>query len=310
MKKILLLSSLCILGALGSFAQRSTNGLNVVSSAPSFVHGNDKAGNDTIFPAIRTGCSDSLFLYTFPAPNKGFVSGTNSFMDKEKAQAILNTTPGFVTHVIAGIAYQTGSGTYSAKVYGLSNDTVVGSQIGSSAAASVSAGLIVVPLSAQVPVSSKFAVSMTVSGAAGDTVAIYTTRFTCGNRESFEMWSDNTWHVMQTAYGQDIDFLLGAVVYRSAAGIDSKLGIFEEVYAYPTISSGEFTIRYATKEAGRVNINITNMSGQNVLSLNEGTKAAGEYNRAVDISNFASGVYVYSIEMNGSRATGRIVVGK
>ena len=75
---------------------------------------------------------------------------------------------------------------------------------------------------------------------------------------------------------------------------------------YPNPFNPSTTIRYGLKEQSNVRIDIYNVLGQRVVSLNLGMKNAGVYNETVDMSRYSSGVYIYRIDAFGAEG-GRFV---
>jgi hypothetical protein len=84
---------------------------------------------------------------------------------------------------------------------------------------------------------------------------------------------------------------------------------------YPNPFNPSTTIRYSLAEAGAVRIVVYNNLGQDVRTLVDNQKLAGEYTAAWDGRDSrgreaASGVYVYRMEVNGFSQTGRMVLVK
>jgi len=69
---------------------------------------------------------------------------------------------------------------------------------------------------------------------------------------------------------------------------------------YPNPFNPSTRIRFDLKEASTVTLDIFNVLGQRVRELNYGTMAAGEYERNIDFSGYASGVYFYRIVAAGN----------
>ena len=317
MKKLFTILSLSALVVGGVSAQRVAGGAlfsmeNPLKTTSSSM---DKAPFDTLTPPVRTGCSgDSIFVLGALDENDeyaGFITGTNGFGDKEKAQSFTNASPGKVIAAFGAVGFKSGAGSYSAKVYGLSGGLPSGAALGTSAPGAYPAASVVVfvfgtPVS--VP-ASDFVVSVPVTGAPGDTIALASSRFGCGNLQSFELWSDDTWHTIDDAWGADLDIQLGVIVDRAVTfGISEANMPSAGIAPNPAV---DFTmIGYNTKENGNVVIKVTNLAGQTVMLLNEGAKQAGTYTRIVDVNPLAAGTYLYEVSCNGKAVTGRLVVAK
>lgn len=309
MKKVYL--SLATLVMAGSLSAQSRTA-QILWSGPSNLNNwfsEEKAPNDTLFPPVRPGCNDSIFIYIFPGGSNGtgYVSGTNSWGDLEKGQAFTATMDANVTDVIIPAVHVTGNGNYTAKVYAVINDTVIGAVLGQSAPTNLQTpNVYIVPITMPPSVAngSKFMVSVTVKANAGDTLVIPTSKFGCGNRESFEMWDNNQWYVMATVYGQDIDIILGAVLMDNAS-----LKNVEDftTLVYPTPAEDIVTLSAGIREAGNYTLHIYNAHGALVEARNLGMLSPGSFIATLEISNYAAGLYTYRIFSSEAISTGRLV---
>ena len=312
MKKLFTIIAATAVFATGTMAQKVA-GESVLSMENPLKVSMDKAPFDTIIPPVRQGCNDSLFLYagfTQAGVYSGFITGTNAFGDKEKAQLVPNSSVGSVVAAFGAVGFSSGSGSYSAKIYSMTAGlpaTVLGTSA-PTPISSVANGFIAFMFNTPVSVpSAAFAVSVPVTGASGDTIAFVTSKFGCGNEESFELWSDDDWYTINDAWGADLDIILGVIIDR-AAGISEANMPAAGIAPNP---AADFTVMgYQTKENGNVIIKISNLAGQQVMQLNEGEKTAGVYTRSIDVSNLAAGTYVYEVSCNGKSVKGRMVVSK
>lgn len=309
MKKIYLsFAALALAGGLSAQSRSS----QILWSAPSSINrwfSEEKAPNDTLFPPVRPGCTDSIFIYVFTGGSNGtgFVSGTNSWGDLEKGQAFTATMAAKVTDVIVPAVHVTGNGNYTAKVYAVSNDTVIGAVLGQSAPTNLQTpNVYVFPITSppSVPNATKFMVSVTVKAAAGDTIVVPTTAFGCGNRESFEMWDNNQWFVMETVYGQDIDIILGAVLMDNASL--QNLEDFTSL-VYPTPARDFVTLSAGIRKSGNYTLHIYNAHGALVEARNLGMIPQGSFVSSLDLSGYASGIYSYRIFSNETISSGRLI---
>ncbi len=69
---------------------------------------------------------------------------------------------------------------------------------------------------------------------------------------------------------------------------------------FPNPFNPSTTIRFDLKQTSNVALSIYNVLGQKIEEWNYGMMQAGRFNESVDMSRFASGVYFYRIEANGS----------
>lgn len=309
MKKVYL--SLATLVMAGSLSAQSRTA-QILWSGPSNLNNwfsEEKAPNDTLFPPVRPGCNDSIFIYMFPGGSNGtgYVSGTNSWGDLEKGQAFTATMNARVTDVIVPAVVVTGNGNYTVKVYEVNSGNTIGNLLGQSAATNIQTpNVYVIPVTNAPAVAngSKFMVSVTVKANAGDTLVIPTSKFGCGNQESFEKWDDNQWYVMATVYGQDIDFILGAVLMENAS---LKNAEDFTTLVYPTPAQDFVTLSAGIRKAGNYTLHVYNAHGALVEARNLGMLSSGSFMATLDVSNYAAGLYTYRIFSSEAISTGRLV---
>lgn len=77
---------------------------------------------------------------------------------------------------------------------------------------------------------------------------------------------------------------------------------------HPNPFNPSTTIRYALAKAGRVTLKIYNLAGQEVTTLVEGDKAAGEHEIKWTPANLASGVYLYRLHAGDFVETKKLVL--
>ncbi len=66
-------------------------------------------------------------------------------------------------------------------------------------------------------------------------------------------------------------------------------------------------INFNLNEASDVTINVFNLMGQQVMSINNGTQAAGNHNYTIDMNTLPAGNYVYHVVAGESVTSGNIV---
>ena len=76
--------------------------------------------------------------------------------------------------------------------------------------------------------------------------------------------------------------------------------------AYPNPAATEVRVPFTLKAAANVNVTITNTIGQVVKAANMGNITKGE--AVISVSDIANGVYFYTVDADGQRQTGRVVV--
>ena len=78
---------------------------------------------------------------------------------------------------------------------------------------------------------------------------------------------------------------------------------------YPNPANTFINVPVTVKESTNVSVTISNVTGQVVRTQNMGTIAAGNMSIAsINTADLANGVYIYTINANGGRIAGRIVV--
>ena len=79
--------------------------------------------------------------------------------------------------------------------------------------------------------------------------------------------------------------------------------------AYPNPFNPSTNIRYTLNASGATTLKVYNVLGQLVKTIVNGeSQAAGTYTVKVDMSNLASGVYLYSLEQSGKRLTQKMML--
>jgi hypothetical protein len=76
----------------------------------------------------------------------------------------------------------------------------------------------------------------------------------------------------------------------------------------PNPATNSTTINYSLTEAVDIALEITDLSGRLVLSVNEGEKAEGEHQFELNTSSFSPGTYFYSLIANEQRITNKMTV--
>ena len=75
-----------------------------------------------------------------------------------------------------------------------------------------------------------------------------------------------------------------------------NIASFDLFQNYPNPFSPSTTIEYQLPEAAHVTIKLFNMLGEEVMELVNGQKSAGKYSVNFNAGNFASGIYIYTLQ--------------
>ena len=83
---------------------------------------------------------------------------------------------------------------------------------------------------------------------------------------------------------------------------------FQMYPSFPNPTNGVTRVQFRLDRASDVNFEVRDIAGKIVYSVNMGTQAPGYNSISVDASEFASGVYTYTLSVDGERATDRLMV--
>ncbi|MCF8298436.1 MAG: T9SS type A sorting domain-containing protein, partial [Saprospiraceae bacterium] len=112
--------------------------------------------------------------------------------------------------------------------------------------------------------------------------------------------------------GLNVCLAIWPVVDESTADIGGdyfvngiKLG---QNFPNPGINSTQ--IEYELETNSEVTIEIFNQKGAKVIELNEGNKTRGKHSTTIELSNFSSGIYYYSLKAGKNRLTKKMSITK
>jgi len=293
----------CLTATNSSGSDQACHNVVVVATTP--------AGCDTILPPSITSCGwDSLGIYYADASphDSGYVSGSNAYLDKEKAMKFSGVANGTVSDVIVMYGLKAGtSGNTSVKIYSV-NGGSPGTLSGTSATIVKSAidttnyGLNlnnVYHFSTPVSVSSDFFASVVLPTTWADgtnELAIWSENISCSSGSgtlAYEKWSDNTWHAFSDAdvYNVNIDMMIFPVVCVTTTGIkENKL---ENIQIYPNPANDVLNIDMANFSKNNVKINVYNSIGKLIRSIENKNMSPMI---KVDLSAINSGIYYVTIQ--------------
>lgn len=79
---------------------------------------------------------------------------------------------------------------------------------------------------------------------------------------------------------------------------------------YPNPANDNTTVTYSLNKAGNVRVTIYSLLGTQVDGFSLGKVPAGEHNLTINTASYQTGIYFYTLTVDGSSSTGKMVVGK
>ncbi len=102
----------------------------------------------------------------------------------------------------------------------------------------------------------------------------------------------------------DADFLYVGMEESEMAGSD--FAVVSQTMPNPAVTSANFNVTLT--ETTNVSVHVTNLMGQNVMSLPVRTMQAGANPVSIDVTGLTSGVYFYTVEAGNKAITKKMVV--
>lgn len=292
------------------------------------------AGSDTATP----GCS----------PKAGYVMGSNCYDDKEKAEFFPTSLYSSITSPqiksVIVLFYKngtrgTGGNSATAVNMKLYNGTMAGGPTGTATpfgqvnatignitavTATNSVNYVgqqpivytsailrpyryVLPSPVNAPATNGFFVSITIPTAAGDTAVIMDDGSIL-NGTNWELWSDNSWHSIPSAWGYDGSLAILPEMQCAVTSINNNSVLNANISLHPNPSNGLVNIIATLPNAQSLEISIHNSIGQLISE----TKHSGVTNNVfnVDMNNYANGVYFVTINNGQEKIVKRLILNK
>lgn len=297
------------------------------------VNPHARAMDLVLYPTSDDDCS--LEVTAFGITDAwGFISGTNGYGDKEKAQTLEYTAnvPFKVLGVVgffdnAGLV---GNGEVTAKVYTVNDTSGAPDQLLATSEPVLVADI--VPISDsntveltffmlpedQIPEieSTTFIVSIDFSAlyATSDTLTLFHTLEECGDgTNTWEKWSDDRWFNIFSSWDSlNADFLLGAVVEFDDNTTSADQPIWHhglELYpASPNPASSFTVLNYGLEKAGPVEITIFDARGRTLQTIRHHLQQAGRHQEEIHTRDLAPGSYYYQITTGSGRLISTLMV--
>ena len=77
---------------------------------------------------------------------------------------------------------------------------------------------------------------------------------------------------------------------------------------YPNPATSEFTINYSLSKASNITIHIHDLQGRQLYWKNLGMQTAGDNQQGINVQNFPGGTYIYRVESDNMKLTGKVFV--
>lgn len=288
---------------------------------------------ELIVPTIfqdTMGCGNRFVTFITAEDNWGFVSGTNGFMDLEKAQLFnydRNDYQILELDIFFDVVSVVGDGDIFAKIYEVdANTSGPGELVGTSDAVKVSevaVDSLLVPTVftfSEIPqvAGNQFFVSVDISNLyeTRDTLSVAMTDADCGIAgETWELFSDGqTWasYAEEGSWEIQSNLLMVAVVEPDAVAATKDLLVGNQRIrlhdAYPNPAKDEIMIDFEIDRKATVSIEIYSIDGQLVRQIHQKDLPAGKYQERISTSELAAGTYLYGITTDKGRLMNKFVV--
>jgi len=106
----------------------------------------------------------------------------------------------------------------------------------------------------------------------------------------------------------DADFTVSVDNPPFPVGIDQKNNDLAAITVYPNPVKDVAKVSMNLKQNANVSVDLTNLVGQQILSLNKGYMTTGLQQFSIDASSLSSGVYFLTVRVNGQKFTQKLIV--
>lgn len=344
MKKIyfLALSSLVVAVSFGQ--SRTHKPAQPVNNVPSYTWPTvQSVPTDTlwgIFPLGSNVATGTATPTMYSSTGGGFVAGNNGYGDIDKAQAFVvantYTVEGCIfwfgakivtsgnpnSKVVARIYDMDGTGTLSTGP-GTTPNTVVASTntdilVSAIDTAAPFFGFVNVTFPTPFPAGADYAVGLDLTTLApGDSVGLVTSTSPQSGMidQSFDKWSDNTWHSFFESgnWSLDIDMAIFPVINDPNSSV-SELGFINGIKLYqnyPNPFSTSSVIAYELESSAKnVTFFINDLDGRQVKKIELGNVSNGKHTLDLSAVEFSSGTYFVLVQADQNRIAKKMTIAK
>ncbi|MGZ3920594.1 MAG: T9SS type A sorting domain-containing protein [Bacteroidia bacterium] len=292
------------------------------------------AGSDTATP----GCS----------PNAGYVAGNNCYGDKEKAEFYAysqysNIALPKINGVIVLFYKNGGFGTagnsassVGMKLYNGTSATAAPGTLITQTATTLGAILAAPSVSnvaycgdptvgynsaiikpyrfnfstpVNAPTSGGFYASLVLPTGTGDTAVVFNNGNSATNT-AWELWSNNAWHDMFSAWGSGPTYNLAIlpIMTCGSVGIRSNSVLDNNIVLYPNPSNGMVSLIATLPSTQSLDVTVHNALGQLISNNKYSSVASNVFN--LDLTNSSNGVYFVTIDNGQEKIVKRLIISK
>lgn len=313
MKKNTLLIFTFLIAWMFSTGQNSGRGEFAVSASEhsgKYAVVSDRSGLTADCDTLRYPLQGQIIYYFIEAPNFGYTTGNNSYLDKAKAEYFSDFQPGTtINGMIADFVVAKNASNVDITFAIWANDGANGKPGTLVASTTKSLSSIAADVNNELASSVVFNLPYTVTGpfyagillpsAAGDTVALWCRKHVAGYvGTAWEQWKDNTWHAFNEPASWGTDMQTSMTIHPIVC---QPLGIndpeISSTFATPTPSTGIVNIE-AWKTAGKIFLEVYSPTGEKVYSR---AFPGSVSNFNIDLSSLGKGMYI--VRMSDGKKT-------
>ena len=124
------------------------------------------------------------------------------------------------------------------------------------------------------------------------------------------IWVDSGSEISETDENNNAGLLSGNINYTCAgsSGVNDVVSFISDLSSYPNPVSTTTTITYSLLQDAKVVVDLVDLTGKKIASLDDSKKISGTYNLVYDASALETGVYFLRVSVNGVAETRMISV--
>jgi hypothetical protein len=117
----------------------------------------------------------------------------------------------------------------------------------------------------------------------------------------------STWYIWSSS---NVSPMMIRLSFDNTIGINELSNNINLFSCMPNPANNSTRISYELKNSENVTILLTDITGRTVMTLNEGSKSAGNHVADVNLTDLTSGTYFYTLKTGNSQATKKMVIVK